>query len=320
MHRLLLILVIAAALAPGTWLRTPFDRRAGKAEPAIYRALAIPAGQAGEVRLIAAWEVLSKDTNVSGFSALRWRKDDHLFLLSDSASYVRLPVPGTHGAPKRARVLPAIQANGQHVTDTESLAHDPVSGRSWIGMESANAIVRYSADMQKERVVRPVAMRRWGSNSGPESMVRLADGRFIVLAEGDPWSEGPTQALLFPDDPISGAQPVPFTFDRPDGYRPVDMAQLADGRVLVLLRRLHFTLPPTFSGLIMVLDPAGVGAGKLWRGRIIARLETPWPTDNYEGIAVGRRTAAGQDLWIVSDDNRSAFQRTILLRLRWAED
>lgn len=38
--------------------------------------------------------------------------------------------------------------------------------------------------------VRPLAMREWGSNSRPESLVRLKDGRFVVIADPQAIREG----------------------------------------------------------------------------------------------------------------------------------
>ena len=52
---------------------------------------------------------------------------------------------------------------------------------------------------------------------------------------------------------------------------------------------------------------------------MLAKLEPPLPTDNYEGIAVAPdESGKGAAVWVMSDDNRMrTFQRTILLKLRW---
>ena len=46
-----------------------------------------------------------------------------------------------------------------------------------------------------------------------------------------------------------------------------------------------------------------------------ARLRGGLPTDNYEGVAIGRNPAGGIRIWVVSDDNFSRDQRTLLLAL-----
>lgn len=320
MFRLILILLIAVGLAPGTWLRNPADRSPGLTVPIAFTPLRIAAPVSGETRLVGAWRIDSPHPHVGGFSALRWQQDNRMLLLSDAGAIVRLSAPGAEVHRTGSRVLPGLAVDGKLVVDTESLTFDEATRRTWISFESANAIVRYDSGMNVERAVRPRAMRKWGANSGPEAMARLADGRFIVLAEGDPWSKGPTPALLYRSDPVDGAPPERFLFDRPDNYRPVDIAQLPDGRVLVLLRQFDLALPPRFTGMLMVADPADIAAGRHWRGRIIARLEPPWPTDNFEGLAIRAQDSGGVDVWIVSDDNQSAFQQTLLLQLHWMPD
>ena len=46
--------------------------------------------------------------------------------------------------------------------------------------------------------------------------------------------------------------------------------------------------------------------------RRILRLDPRHGTDNFEGIALQRRDGGGIRLWLISDDNFSASQRTLL--------
>jgi hypothetical protein len=165
--------------------------------------------------------------------------------------------------------------------------------------------------------VAPAAMRDWSTNGGPEAMVRLADGRFIVLEEDPRWlSAGGSAGLLFPSDPVAGARPLEFTFVPPLGYHPSDMAALPDGRVVILLRALDPPFPPLFKGMLIVADPAGIAAGRAWPWRKLADLAEPLPLDNYEGLAAVP-DADGVTLWLISDDNFAHFQQTLLLELHW---
>jgi hypothetical protein len=202
--------------------------------------------------------------------------------------------------------------------DIESMTRDPASGRVWQGFESDNRIERTDAGFGARDTVRPEAMRGWPSNAGPEAMVRLADGRFVVIAEGaGHWRDAEVPGLLFPSDPVAGAEPLAFRFVLPPGYRVVDMAQLPDGRVAILLRRIAWGLPPGFTGQLVLADPATIRAGEPWRIEPLADLVAPLPSDNYEGLAVEPDGAGGTTLWLISDDNDSFLQRTLLLKLRW---
>src|SRR5690606_34492929 len=105
----------------------------------------------------------------------------------------------------------------------EAVTSDPRTGRLWAAYENSNLIERRGPAGAVERV-RPAAMQDWPSNAGPEAMVRLADGRFVVLSEGRAsWMSTVTDGLLFPGDPVDGAEPVRFRFAPPRGSRPVDM-------------------------------------------------------------------------------------------------
>ena len=108
-----------------------------------------------------------------------------------------------------------------------------------------------------------------------------------------------------------------FRYAPPAGYRPVDAAALPDGRVLVLHRRVTIGLPYGFEAKISVADPREIAAGEDWRGREIATLDSPLPVDNVEGIAVAPQGDGSFVVWLISDDNNAALQRTLLYRLVW---
>ena len=155
-------------------------------------------------------------------------------------------------------------------------------------------------------------MRRWPGNGGPEAMVRLANGRFMVFSEEQPGPLGSTEGLLFGGDPtLPGAQALRFGYRAPTGYRVTDGGQLPDGRVILLNRR--FTLLEGVSAIVTIVDPREIVADHVLMPRIVAKLAPPMTVDNMEALSVereGDRTI----LWIASDDNFSGLQRTLLLK------
>jgi hypothetical protein len=167
-------------------------------------------------------------------------------------------------------------------------------------------------------------MADWPDNGGPESMVRLRDGRFVVIAETArprraDGTRGPgRRAILFPGDPLA-TRPVGFIYMPPTGFSPADVAALPDGRLIVLNRA--FAPPFAFSNSISVIERGAIRAGAVVRGREIARLAAPLVHDNFEGIAVSlepRGASGARDtvVWIVSDDNETVLERTLLLKFR----
>jgi hypothetical protein len=192
--------------------------------------------------------------------------------------------------------------------DIESLV---VQGDSaWIGFEQANAIWRYGRlRFETRSSAAPRAMREWSNNAGPEAMVRLEDGRFLLFAEGE---GGDSEAVLFSGDPaLAGTKALRLRYRPPRGYRVTDAAVLPDGRLVLLNRAVGlfagFTARLTVAALPQPADRA------LIEGTQIAAFEGRVTRDNLEALSVTRE-GARTILWIASDDNYSPLQRTLLMK------
>jgi len=321
MARLILLALVALGLAPGLFLRTP----TGSGDDAAQVAIAPVAerdGVSGPLRLTGAWLMTSPHSRFGGFSALvatgpgrLMAGTDRGFLLElDVARPVPRAVPGSF-----AFVGVASTGARKEVIDLEALSHDPATGTLWAAFENANAVHRLAPAGAKAARA-PAEMADWNANSGPETMERLADGRFLVLAESPAWRRGEGRpALLFAGDPVVTRDPLAFRFEAEPGYAPVDATALPDGRVLILLRRVRYSLPARFDTAIAIADPRAIRAGKAWRGRVIQRLTGGIFADNFEGIAylADPNDPARGGIWLVSDDNFSAFQRSLLVRFAW---
>lgn len=199
--------------------------------------------------------------------------------------------------------------------DSESMTRDPATGQVWVGFEQYSAIWRFAPNGKAEANARPVSMRRWSDNGGPEAMVRLRSGAFIVLSETTP---GPGRkgraAVRFAGDPTDArVATLLFGYEPPDGYSPTDMAELPDGRLLVLNRRVSFS--EFFTAKLVIVDPAGIRAGALVSGREIATFAAPLLHDNFEALAVAQE-GDSTIIWIASDDNRMWFEQSLLLKFR----
>lgn len=316
---MILLLVVVLGLAPVTWIRSSSPWEPTDERP-LLALIPLPARtlEAGEVSLAGAWRLESPNRHFGGYSALIPLADGTLLAASDRGRRLRFTPPGKRGPGPSFGFFAGHDANDKRFIDIEALTRDATSGTIWAAYESTNLIERLNSRLQPEGQLRPKAMRPWPGNAGPEAMVRLADGRFLVLAEASRrWFADEAPALLFPGDPLAGAEPMEFRFRPPEGFRPVDMAQLPDGRVLILLRKVLWWMPPKFAGRIVVADPATIRGGETWRGEVIADLADPLPSDNYEGLAIEPAADGSVVLWVISDDNRIRLQRALLLKLLW---
>lgn len=262
----------------------------------------------------------SPDRAFGGFSSLQI-KGDRFTLLSDGGTFIRFRM-GADWTPRELAFgdLPDGPGTGwlKADRDSESMASDPATGQIWVGFENYNAIWRYDDGLARaERGVRPPAMRDWSANGGPESMVRLTDGRFVVLSETSrpKGSKAGRDALLFPGDPTApSAAPIRFVYMPPgEAYDPSDAVQLPDGRVLVLNRR--FSVPGLFTARLTLIDPRAIRPGAVLRGIQIAELASPLLHDNYEALAITRE-GKNTILWVASDDNQQFWEWSLLLKFR----
>ncbi|WP_066724363.1 esterase-like activity of phytase family protein [Sphingomonas pituitosa] len=316
-----LALSILFLSASGRELRTPLG-----ANPVMH-AVPVPLAPedpgrttVGRLRYLGGVRLTSPDLGFSGFSALSV-VGDQFTLVSDRGNLVRFRM-GADWQPFDLRFgdLPAGPGSSAYKgdRDAESLTRDPVTGEFWIGFESRDAIFRYDPDFRKGLGgATPQAMKRWPRNGGAESMVRLADGRMLVLAETARRRGGPVaerEILLFPSDPTTGnPQPIHLAYVPPAGYDPSDAALLPDGRLLVLVRR--FALSSLFTVKIELVDIRGARAGQVLHGTEIADFAPPLQHDNFEGLAV-QREGDSLVLWMISDDNEQWWQQTLLLKFR----
>jgi hypothetical protein len=318
--RLLAIALVATGLAPGTFVRTPAGNRSDLAVVEITP-LADRDGVSGDLALTGVWELGSAHHWFGGFSALVAGEGQSLVAGTDRGFLFALDLAGgTPRAVERSfRFVGARKGARAEIVDLESLARDPATGTLWAGFEKYNLVMRFAPD--GARTWRPVAaMAEWSQNSGPETMTRLADGRFLAIAEGTrDDSDTAHDALLFPGDPLGPGKPVPFRFVAPAGFDPVDATEVPGGRVVILLRRVEYALPARFDTAIAIADPSAIRSGKPWRARVIQRLTGGIFADNFEGIAFvpSPDNPASGSIWLISDDNFSVFQRNLLVRFDW---
>lgn len=312
---LLLPLLLSVTIRP--------DDRAPVLEPrgaiAVADLLAAqPASSAGPgARIVGAWALRSGLRLFGNYSALTALPDGRLLALGDRNDYLVLAPPG--GARRRAIVgmpFPDIWSREGKSFDGEAITALAGSTRLLVACEGTDKLALFESDMHRFREITVPALRAWGINQGPEAMRQLADGRVVMVAEMRArWFDRTRYpGLIFRGVPRKGERPGRFELVMPEGFRPTEMAQLPDDRVLVLGRKLTAT---GFHSVIVETDPGALRDGAVVATREVARIADPRLRENYEGMAVTREPDGSSAVWLISDSNTMTWlQRTILLKLR----
>jgi hypothetical protein len=270
----------------------------------------------GRLRYLKGWRLENGDGAFGSFSSMTVTAD-RILLLNDAGGFVELALrPDDRIGAARFGDLPDGPGGDglKRNRDSESMTRDPATGQVWVGFENRNAIWRYSPDLTRgEAGRRPPEMRKWPSNAGAETMARLRSGRFLVISEAGKAPPGADAALLFDRDPTDpAARSTRFYYRPPAGFRTTDAAELPDGRVLVLHRKLGIW--PLFTATLSILDPKTIEAEGLVTGEEIATLAPPLAVDNMEALAITRE--GGRTIvWLASDDNfGTPMQQSLLLK------
>lgn len=223
---------------------------------------------------------------------------------------------------------PMLNAEGRPITekrlwfDTESLACD--GSLVYVGLERVNQIMRF--DFAKdgirargEVVPTPPGVRKLPYNEGLEALVFVPKdmtkdmkgqplaGTLIAMSEGGLDADGNLIGFL-----IGGPSPGQFSIKRTDKQFISDAVLLPSGELLILERKFSW-----FTGInirIRAIPLRTIASGALVDGPVLFEADLGHEVDNMEGIDA-HVTAEGETvLTMVSDDNFSMLQRTLLLQ------
>ena len=216
---------------------------------------------------------------------------------------------------------PMLNAEGRPITekrlwyDTESLARD--GNLVYVGLERVNQIMRF--DFSKggtrargEVLPTPPAVRKLPYNKGLEALVFVPKGQPLagtLIAFSERGLDANENLIAFL---IGGSSPGQFSVRRTEKFDISDAVLLASGELLILERKFSW-----FTGIdirIRSIPLKSIAPGALVDGPVLFNADFGHEVDNMEGIDA-HVTAEGETvLTMVSDDNFSMLQRTLLLQ------
>jgi hypothetical protein len=216
---------------------------------------------------------------------------------------------------------PMLGPDGRPITargwyDSESIALD--GSLVYVGLERVNQVLRF--DFSKgftrsrgEVVPLPPAAKKLPNNKGLEALVMVPKGEalagtLIAISERGLDQNGNLIAFL-----VGGPSPGQFSVRRTENYDVSD-AVLLSGDLLILERK--FSWLAGVGIRIRRIPLKAVAPGALVEGPSIFEADLGHEIDNMEGIDAHVTGEGDTVLTMVSDDNFSMLQRTLLLQFK----
>jgi hypothetical protein len=220
---------------------------------------------------------------------------------------------------------PMLGPDGRPITargwfDSESIALD--GPLVYIGLERVNRVLRF--DFSKgftrargELVPLPPAARKLPYNKGLEALVMVPKGMalagtLIAMSERGLDAHGNLIGFL-----VGGPTPGQFSVRRTENYDISDAVLLPAGDLLILERKFSW-----LAGLgirIRRIALKSIAPGALVDGPSIFDVDLGYEVDNMEGIDAHVTADGDTMLTMISDDNFSLLQRTLLLQFKLVE-
>jgi hypothetical protein len=225
---------------------------------------------------------------------------------------------------------PILNAEGRPITekrlwyDTESLARD--GSFVYVGLERVNQIMRFDFAKGGTRArgevwPTPPAIRKLPTNKGLEALVFVPKdmskgqplaGTLIAFSERGLDADGNLVAFL-----IGGPTPGQFSVRRTEKFDISDAVLLPSGELLILERKFSW-----FTGVnirIRAIPLKSIALNALVDGPALFAADLGHEIDNMEGIDAHVTPEGETVLTLVSDDNFSLLQRTLLLQFTLVE-
>ena len=220
---------------------------------------------------------------------------------------------------------PMLGPDGRPITargwfDSELIALD--GSFVYIGLERVNQVLRF--DFSKgftrargEVFPMPAAVKKLPFNKGLEALVFVPrglplGGTLVALSERGLDSAGNLIAFL-----VGGPMPGQFSVRRTEGFDISDAVLLPSGELLILERK--FSLLAGVGIRIRRIALSSLAPGAVVDGPAIFKADLGEEIDNMEGIDAFVTPEGETVLTMVSDDNFSLIQRTLLLQFALVE-
>ncbi len=283
----------------------------------------------GALNFLGGLVLSSPDREFGGISGLKVAADGAGFLaVTDKGVWLRGRIVYRDGRPiaiADTEMAPLLGPDSRPLNrrgwyDSEALTEE--SGIAYVAFERVNQIVRFDYGREGLRargqpVVVPPAMKTLPNNLGVECLAATPrrgpfGGGLIAISERGLDAKGDIVGFVI-GGPLAGG----FAVKRTDEFDVSDCALTPSGELLILERR--FSWLRGLAIRIRRVPLAQIRPGALVDGAELMYADMGQQVDNMEALSVHRSADGTLVLTLISDDNFSALQRTLLLQFAIAD-
>jgi hypothetical protein len=290
--------------------------------------IANPESGYGTIEFRGGLSLASRNRDFGGFSGLEILPDGRLLAVADTGFWLMAELVEENGwlvGVTAGQIAPILDADGEEANrkssaDAEGLRLTADGNSVIVSFEQDHRLSRYSlADLPLSRPV-PIELPRLtglGGNRGIEA-VAIAPvesplaGAIVIISEEASDGAGGIRGWV-----VDGPKAGQFSVRRIGQFSITDAAFLPNGDLLILERL--FSLSQGIAMRIRRLSADDIRPGATVDGPVILYDDNLFQIDNMEGMALRPQDSGDVIITLISDDNQSLLQRTLLLQFVWRE-
>lgn len=284
----------------------------------------------GKLEFLGGIEIFSGDDNFGGYSGFRFNKNRTDFIaVSDIGFWLTGTLRRENGllaGIKNTGLAPIRDTNGHVVLGKESSdaeALEIIGNQVYVAFERDHRVGVFDLDqpnfiLEKSRILKiNFAKLNLRGNKGLETIASAPpgsplDGQLVMVTERSLNKERDIRAFIFGDGKLQE-----FSIARTNQFDITDGKFLPNGDLILLERR--FTVATGAAMRLRRFKSAAIKQDARLTGEILMLADTAHQIDNMEGLDITRNEKGDTILTLISDDNHSILQRTLLLEFKLVE-
>jgi len=277
----------------------------------------------GKLEFLGAYVLSSNNEDFGGLSGIEFHRDNERFVaITDKARFITGRMQRRNGkisAFVDTSLTRVRNSNGNIITGAEDKDAEAIT------IHNDNVVLGYE---RNDRIVffRERGNELYQDKSRPEINFNPLGFPFNKGAEAISFLPGTNELFIFPEHALNEAgnhrafvmrngNIVEFAVRIEDGFSITDAAFLPDGDLILLERYYSIFTGPAFR-LKRYGDISKVDKDTVLAGELLLDADASYEIDNMEGLAAMKLNDGSIRLTLVSDDNFSKDQRTLLLEFK----